>query len=550
MPSHATLPQKGFLTIHNLPSRFLSMEVERNEAFEAGSSANSDRSHADETDIDTEREDHGGKHGVLVGVRNKSNSDDKHQSQSRALRSHDRASASKLTPGRIPLPNARPSSKPRKRRRRSNTSTPVTRNFIATLNHTALPATAPRRECPRNREKTILTRSRTPRPASPDLGIRKRAHSPSQPSPEESITCQERPPKRLRVVSGEKSDLIPGIDEPLDPTTQNDPTTATSQPDIRRAIELIRQGDKLSDIAIVESLRAVGFNESEISDPIVAAEPPRPYRTYTPRLDDQNFVVFPIYHPEVRHWTVGIAGDGIIHHYNSLGDGTLDSETEQRIKDRLTAGKISLPESTWTLTPAKSAQQANEKDCGMFTIVNAIYHVCGMHDQIDEDIWPGIIRTWRKIFSKILQSRIVEESTSTPGDLESLGVSVGEMDRDFPLSTAKIQEGFKKALTDTTTRLGKLKNEPGLDTEIARLKMILSLVSETNIPGTPEFAPNVNNQLLRKQELQREIKTLTTRTKKQQAVVDVLGVLCDDWKEDAQRIITEIRRLLLGDYAG
>jgi lipid A disaccharide synthetase len=124
------------------------------------------------------------------------------------------------------------------------------------------------------------------------------------------------------------------------------------------------------------------------------------------------------------------------------------------------------------------------------------------------------------------------------------------MDRDFPLSTAKIQEGFKKALTDTTTRLGKLKNEPGLDTEIARLKMILSLVSETNIPGTPEFAPNVNNQLLRKQELQREIKTLTTRTKKQQAVVDVLGVLCDDWKEDAQRIITEIRRLLLGDYAG
>jgi hypothetical protein len=88
------------------------------------------------------------------------------------------------------------------------------------------------------------------------------------------------------------------------------------------------------------------------------------------------------------------------------------------------------------------------------------------------------------------------------------------MDRDFPLSTAKIQEGFKKALTDTTTRLGKLKNEPGLDTEIARLKMILSLVSETNIPRTPEFASNVNNQLLRKQELQREIKTLTTTQKK------------------------------------
>ncbi|OBT60134.1 hypothetical protein VE03_10459 [Pseudogymnoascus sp. 23342-1-I1] len=153
-----------------------------------------------------------------------------------------------------------------------------------------------------------------------------------------------------------------------------------------------RQREELSDIAIIESLRAIGFNESEILDPIVTAEPPRPYRTYTPKLAGQNFVVIPIYHPVVRHWTVGIAADGIIHHYNSHGDGTLDPETEQRIKDHLTAGKISLPKSTWTFIPAKSAQQVNEKDCGMFTVVNAIYHVCGMHDQIDEDIWPRIIR--------------------------------------------------------------------------------------------------------------------------------------------------------------
>jgi hypothetical protein len=66
-------------------------------------------------------------------------------------------------------------------------------------------------------------------------------------------------------------------------------------------LELICQGDRLSDIAIVESLRAIGFNESEILDPVVTAEPSRPYRTYTPRLADENFVVVPIYHPEVGH---------------------------------------------------------------------------------------------------------------------------------------------------------------------------------------------------------------------------------------------------------
>lgn len=90
------------------------------------------------------------------------------------------------------------------------------------------------------------------------------------------------------------------------------------------AIDLIRGGDKLSNTAIVESLKAIGFDRSEVLDPIITAKPPQSYQTYTQLAADQKLVILPIFHSSRDHWALGIAAGGLIHHYDSLGDGTLD----------------------------------------------------------------------------------------------------------------------------------------------------------------------------------------------------------------------------------
>jgi hypothetical protein len=84
-----------------------------------------------------------------------------------------------------------------------------------------------------------------------------------------------------------------------------------------------------------------------------------------------------------------------------------------------------------------------------------------------------------------------------------------------------------------------------LDKKIEKLEKLLSLIPDTNILGSLEFAANTQHGLLRAQEQRREIK-LTTRTKGQQAVVDALGVICNDWEANARRLINETEGMLLG----
>jgi hypothetical protein len=291
-------------------------------------------------------------------------------------------------------------------------------------------------------------------------------------------------------------------DEVMDLTAQGDSTPATRQSVIRPVVDLLREGAELSSFAILECLTAVGFDEAtEILDPVVTSNPLKSYRTHTQLATDQIFVILPIYHR--NHWMVGVANiqNGCIYFYDSLG-GTIDPDIEQRIKEHLAASKIALPKLAWTFVPSKSALQDNEKDCGIFAIVNALLHICGMHNVIAVD---G--DTWRKIFAKMLEKPIVPT-------LDSLE------------SAAEILAIFKKTLADTRERLVKIESESALEKKTLDLKNLESLLFEIQFPKCPGFNSMVDSEKHHLQEKYRERRLLVAQIKKQEAMMDVIQPMC------------------------
>ena len=223
-----------------------------------------------------------------------------------------------------------------------------------------------------------------------------------------------------KVLMSEEKDSVSGHTHP----------TAVPSNDLSGAIGTLDDGQRLSSTAIELTLNTLRFADIRIFDPSFFAGD----STYSLiRIRDEKLWVMPLL-LSGDHWGL-ITIENVartVSFWDPLEDKAHESEArrkvdafEQFVRTSRAIGCLSESEAfafgdgSWAFNVQKCPQQDNQIDCGIYTIVFAIYKIVGL--TLPESLDVGL---WRQLFKHLLQtdSAVLDVSNDqTAGILPALG---------------------------------------------------------------------------------------------------------------------------------
>ena len=181
------------------------------------------------------------------------------------------------------------------------------------------------------------------------------------------------------------------ISEELETSVKELPKQRVPPSDLQGALASLGPGQRLSATAIELTLAAAcSSDEVHIFDPLWFDVAKASLPIHVPKIPSSTkYILLPLYHNAKQHWTIAIFDlrTFTIHHYDSLSStwNPLHKETLLVLANSMVPLCSSEYSSEWTAERGAIARQTNAHDCGIFTIIAAVYTVGGLEHVSDPD---------------------------------------------------------------------------------------------------------------------------------------------------------------------